>query len=395
MTAQELKTYIDRVLGSSIRCLLPSYWWKRLLSQIVEYVNGIEEKADKKINDLKKTVDNLDVDIDLSNYATKDEISGYATKGEVESIAGELVNVGNGVSSVEQRLSNLYGFVITTGDKFSASSSAWVDGDVIFIAPKTSQKVRFSNSFTLHGGYNIISIDTSLANTSQMTTMSEMFKGAEDLTSVDISTFDTSNVTDMSSMFSGCKSLTALPIEYFDMSNVINASNMFYNCSGIVMDDIRFLNATKITDVSNMFNGCANLGGTINRLYLYDLDTSHVTNMSGMFANCANLNSLHLDSKFDTSSVENMDSMFDGCDNLEWLYLDSNFFKMPLISVDLSVVSQWTEHSLIYSLVDYSYDRATNGLPTLEIKLHSNVYAYLTDEHKATLTAKGYNVVTK
>ena len=31
-------------------------------------------------------------------------------------------------------------------------------------------------------------------------------------------------------------------------------------------------------------------------------------------------------------------------------------------------------------------------MPTLEVKLHSDVYAHLTDEHKATLTSKGYIV---
>lgn len=361
MTAQELNTYINRVLGNSIRCLLPSYWWKRLLTRIVEYV-------DTTVTEVKEKVDSIDV----SEFATK----------------GEVVNVGNGVSAIEQRLSNLCGFVITTGDKSSASSSARVDGGIIFIAPKTSQKVRFSNSFTLSAGYNIISIDTSLADTSQMTTMSEMFKGAEDLTSVDISIFDTSKVTDMSGMFSGCSSLISLPLRYFDMSNVRNASSMFYNCSSLNMRDVRFLNATKVTDVSNMFNGCKFAGDC----YLYGLNTSNVTDMSGMFANCTNFTAISLDSEFDTSSAVNMDGMFDGCDNLKWLYLSSKFFKTPLTSVDLSAVSQWTESALISSIVTHSYDRATNGLPTLEVKLHSTVYAYLTDEHKATLTAKGYIV---
>lgn len=370
MTAQELNTYINKVLGNSIRCLLPSYWWKRLLTRIVEYV-------DITVTEVKEKVDGIDV-------------SEFATKSEVESVAGEVVNVGNGVSAVEQRLSNLYGFVITTGDKTTANSGVRVDNDVIFIAPKTSQKVRFTNSFSLHAGYNIISIDTSLADTSQMTSMSEMFKGAEDLTSVDISTFDTSNVTDMSSMFSGCTSLISLPLQYFDMSNVRNASNMFYNCSSLNMRVVRFLNATKVTDVSNMFNGCKFAGDCD----LYGLNTSNVTDMSGMFANCTNFTAISLDSEFDTSSAVNMDGMFDGCDNLKGLYLSPKFFKTPLTSVDLSAVSQWNEYSLINSLVDYSYDRATNGLPTLEVKLHSTVYAYLTDEHKAKLTTKGYTVTS-
>lgn len=38
MKTQELKQYIDKVLGNSIRCLLPSYWWKRLFLLVVDKV---------------------------------------------------------------------------------------------------------------------------------------------------------------------------------------------------------------------------------------------------------------------------------------------------------------------------------------------------------------------
>ena len=43
MNTQELKQYIDRVLGNNIRCLLPSYWWKRLFNQVAD---RIDDKQD-------------------------------------------------------------------------------------------------------------------------------------------------------------------------------------------------------------------------------------------------------------------------------------------------------------------------------------------------------------
>lgn len=45
MTTQELKEYIGRVLGNSIRCLLPSYWWKRLFGLVVDKVEEIEKEV--------------------------------------------------------------------------------------------------------------------------------------------------------------------------------------------------------------------------------------------------------------------------------------------------------------------------------------------------------------
>lgn len=48
MTIKELKSYIDRVLGSSLRCLLPSYWWKRLFGLLVDKVAEVEKSVGKK-----------------------------------------------------------------------------------------------------------------------------------------------------------------------------------------------------------------------------------------------------------------------------------------------------------------------------------------------------------
>ena len=78
MTAKELNAYINKVLGNSIRCLLPSYWWKRLLTQIVDYVDGVDTKFDNKV----KTLDNK-INTSVSNLETEKQdvlISGTSIK---------------------------------------------------------------------------------------------------------------------------------------------------------------------------------------------------------------------------------------------------------------------------------------------------------------------------
>lgn len=52
MNTQELKEYIGRVLGNNIRCLLPSYWWKRLFGLVVDRVEEVEGKVYKEIPEL-------------------------------------------------------------------------------------------------------------------------------------------------------------------------------------------------------------------------------------------------------------------------------------------------------------------------------------------------------
>lgn len=43
-----LKDTIDRILGSSLRCLLPSYWWKRIFGLLVDEIDG---KASRTVED--------------------------------------------------------------------------------------------------------------------------------------------------------------------------------------------------------------------------------------------------------------------------------------------------------------------------------------------------------
>lgn len=46
MTTQELKNNIEKVLGNSIRCLLPSYWWKKLFHSVADRIDEVEQKID-------------------------------------------------------------------------------------------------------------------------------------------------------------------------------------------------------------------------------------------------------------------------------------------------------------------------------------------------------------
>ena len=66
MTTQKLKEYINKTLGNNIRCLLPSYWWKRIFGLVVDKVEEIDAKVAKLPT--KKYVDNAisNVDIDIA-----------------------------------------------------------------------------------------------------------------------------------------------------------------------------------------------------------------------------------------------------------------------------------------------------------------------------------------
>ena len=399
MTAQELNTYIDKVLGNSLRCLLPSYWWKRLLKLVVGYV----ESVDAKVDNLKDTVDNLDVYIDLSEYlkssdaestyatkgelseyATKGELSEYATKNELRPLSDAIADIDDKISDSNQQLKNLLGFTVTGSGPFNVKA----DGKSVYVTSK-QRKIKCTKSFNVSHRY-LTSIDTSLAYTSEFTSMRQMFYNCSNLVDIDVSTFDTSRVTDMSGMFMGCTSLEYVEIKSLNKSKVTDMSSMFEGCSSLDLGQNTELgDISNVVSMSRMFYNCVSLGSS-GGVFRFTSTPTSVTDLSSLFEGCSNLASFDW-SQLDTTNVTNMDNMFKGCTGMIGLYLDIGFFKTRNVtSIDFSDLSEWDDSYIERSLVLNSYDRAGNGLPSFTVKLHPNAYARLTDDHKATMTAKGY-----
>ena len=181
----------------------------------------------------------------------------------------------------------------------------------------TSQVTSMNNMFSLCS--SLTSLDLSRFNTSQVIDMSEMFYDCRGLTNLNVSNFDTSQVTVMSRMFSDCSNLTTLDLRNWDTSQVTNMGYMFSDCSKITSLDLGNFDTSKVTNMSRMFQGCFQLSN----LNISNFNTSKVTNMSQMFYQCPVLKSLDL-SSFNTSQVTKMDGMFYFCLSLTELDL-SNF----------------------------------------------------------------------
>ena len=133
-------------------------------------------------------------------------------------------------------------------------------------------------------------------NTSEVTTMKEMFSGCTNLSSLTITNFDTSKVTNMQAMFHNCRSLSSLNLSKFNTSSVENMAFMFNQCR-------------KLQTIEGLDN----------------FDTSNVTTMQQMFAWCSGLKQLNL--PFNTSSVEHMEYMFGECTHL--ISADISSFVFP------------------------------------------------------------------
>ena len=273
-------------------------------------------------------------------------------------------------------------------------------------------------------------INLTNVNTSNVTTMYKMFDSCKKLTTLDLSNFDTSNVTNMSYMFYGCRQLTSLDVSNFDTSNVTDMSRMFFNCSGLTSLDVSSFNTSNVTDMSRMFFKCSGLTS----LNVSNFNTSNVTNMSDMFGGCRQLTSLDV-SNFDTSNVTNMSYMFSGCGSLTSIDLsgsettkltsigsifDECFeLKDLYINFDLKLISEYQTNVFLScrsltnvvgkfnnfkQYLDLSFSPLTpdsamvfiNGLATvtekLTLALSATTYDSLTNEQIAIATSKGWTV---
>ena len=166
---------------------------------------------------------------------------------------------------------------------------------------------------------NILEIDLSHFDTSEVTDMHNMFYGMSNLTTLNVSHFDTSKVTNMGLMFYGMRDLSALNLSSFNTSQVTDMHNMFYGMSNLTTLNVSHFDTSKVTNMGLMFYGMSSLTS----LDLSNFDTSKVTNMGNMFSSMTNLTSLNL-SSFNTSKVTDMGFMFYGIPNLTSLDL-SNF----------------------------------------------------------------------
>ena len=163
-------------------------------------------------------------------------------------------------------------------------------------------------SFANYGGTDL-DYETANLDTSNLTTMQNLFNSCIYLTSIDISSWDTSNVVSMNNMFNVCSKITSINFGNIDLSSVITMTGIFYNCkklttfkmpTTIFNQDLNFtsafaynraiteidiggfsLNNTATINMQNSFQQCQ----VLTKLDMRGIDTSKISNYSGMLDN--------------------------------------------------------------------------------------------------------------
>lgn len=204
-------------------------------------------------------VDKSYAHIDALNYP------GYLTEVPVDTYAEYDSGTNTLTFYCDALLSSRTGttYDLSTGNNtpgWSATSSAVTN--VVFDASFTNARPQSTYRWFRDMG-NLSSINgIENLNTSQVTTMSEMFYGCTQLENLDLTGFNTSYVKDMSSMFRDCSALTRLDLTGWSTYLVTSMSNMFANCSALKAIYVNNLWSAKASASSNnMFYNCTQLVG--------------------------------------------------------------------------------------------------------------------------------------
>ncbi len=122
------------------------------------------------------------------------------------------------------------------------------DGPIIFKGDASSLFANLPNLKKIEGLNNL--------DTTDVTSMKQMFANDPKLTSLDLSKFDTSKVTDMMGMFFGDEALSTLDVSKFTTDSVEDMSYMFSDDSSLTkIDGLEQFNTEKVTKMWEMFKG--------------------------------------------------------------------------------------------------------------------------------------------
>ena len=150
------------------------------------------------------------------------------------------------------------------------------------------------------GCENIIEINCSKIDCSQIIDCSYMFYQCSSLKIINLGKLDFFQSKDFASMFSGCTDLEELYISHFNTQNSLSFRAMFNCCFKLKSIDVSKFNTSKCKDITNIFCDCS----SITEINMFNWDMSSLQkDKDGFFVN----------------------GIFDGCSNLKTIIMSGNF----------------------------------------------------------------------
>ena len=270
----------------------------------------------------------------------------------------------------------------------------------LLIFPDIDFKHKDINGYGLMVHSKAMSIH--LKNINFTGSLQSLFNDCDNLVDITCSglTID-SNVTDASSCFQDCLKLTTVP-DLFNgaQTGLTNLNNMFSGCSNMTTIDLSSWKFGQVTNMASMFYGCYN----VQTIDITGIDTSKMTStskMDSMFSSCSGLVRVRGAIDLIGMNLTALPSLGYSVNSLTTITYKNLGRNPDIASLDLypeDSYAKWglgdeeSKQSFIDSMLTYSYDRAANGLPTIELMMGAEQKALLTEEQITAIQAKGYTI---
>lgn len=251
--------------------------------------------------------------------------------------------------------------------------------DLTMISPKNEtslEELFYKNT-------NLIHINASNWDTTNITSLKFTFGEMKNIESVDLSDWNVSNVTTFYALFDACANLQTIDVSKWNTSSATNMGWMFNN-NDLKTLDVSNFNTSKVTDMFAIFSGCHSL----TRLDVSNFNTSNVLDFGRAFSYWNNVCEELNISRLDLSKCTSIDDAF--C-STNFKVIRSDELKFP--DIDMKTIGL---HSSTALTVD-SIVGLLNALPPSDkgysFQIGSVNIAKLSDEQKAIATNKGWTLI--
>ena len=181
-------------------------------------------------------------------------------------------------------------------------------------------------------GYYLIKLKL---NNIKIKDCSFMFCDCYNIINIDLSSFDTSEVNNMYRMFNNCIKLNNINLSNFNTQNVSNMGLMFNKCINLKNINLSEFNTKNVSNMDAMFSNC-NILETID---LSSFDTTNLKKIVKLFSNCKNLTYIDI-SSFICNNVKSLKDIFEGITCLKKLKISKVFYEKIIKNIGLKEIVQ-------------------------------------------------------
>ena len=293
---------IDNIISSIINIKDTLGGAKLLIENIIK--NSIENSVNMQLKSVNLILNSINEDIQKTN----EKLKNLLNENEININKFKNINIIKGELYIKQEEIN---------NKIALFNTDMNDGIDVFLNNKKINMIKYNNKWIIDyhfKDYGKYSFEININN--KITNLNKFFEDCSNIISLDVSLLDTSNVTNMYRMFHNCNQLKVIKgLNKFNTSKVLTMKAMFQLCTKLEYLDLSNFDTSNVTEMGGMFNGCNKLKEIkgINKFI-----TNKVNDMYGMFGECCKLEYLDL-FNFDTKNVMDMSKMFNKCNKLEYL----------------------------------------------------------------------------